>query len=90
MLEGAPKAIGCWVYGDGNGAWMRIQLNKGVYAGNVYVDWVGWKYIENAIPTTAKFPNELCWGVRLLGTATVANGKKGTIYVDCLRAVYDF
>ena len=90
VLEGQPKAIGCWVYGDGNGEWMRIQLKTAAYAGDVYVDWVGWKYIENDIPSTAAFPNTLHWGVRLLGTASVANGKKGTIYVDGLRAVYDF
>ena len=89
-LEGQPKAIGCWIYGDGNGAWVRIQLAPSAYAGDVYVDWVGWKYVENAIPTTASFPYRLVWGVRVLGTPNTANGKKGTIYVDGLRAVYDF
>ena len=89
-LEGQPKAIGCWVYGDGNGVWLRIQLAPAAYAGDVYVDWVGWRYVENAIPATASFPYRLVWGVRVLGTANVANGKKGTIYVDGLRAVYDF
>lgn len=90
ILEGQPKAIGCWIYGDGNGEWIRIQLSPAAYAGDVYVNWVGWKYIENAIPSTATFPYQLVWGVRVLGTASVANGKKGTIYVDGLRAVYDF
>lgn len=89
-LEGQPKAIGCWIYGDGNGAWVRIQLAPSAYAGDVYVNWVGWRYVENAIPTTASFPYRLVYGVRVLGTASVANGKKGTIYVDGLRAVYDF
>ena len=68
---------------------MRIQLAPSAYAGDVYVDWVGWKYVENAIPTTAHFPYRLVWGVRVLGTPNIANGKKGTIYVDGLRAVYD-
>ena len=28
--------------------------------------------------------------VRLLGTATIANNTRGTIYVDSVRAVYDY
>lgn len=90
-LEGQPKAIGCWVYGDGNGCWLRIQLASAAYAGDTYVDWVGWKYIETPIPSNATFPYRLIYGVRVLCTAKTPNqGKKGTIYVDGLRAVYDF
>ena len=90
-LEGQPKAIGCWVYGDGNNTWLRIQLKPSAYAGDVFVDWVGWKYVETPIPTTAVFPYNLVWGVRVLSTPTTgAPNKKGTIYVDGLRAVYDF
>lgn len=91
LLEGQPKAIGMWVYGDGNGAWLRIQLAPAAYVGSTYVDWKGWKYIETPIPATAKFPYELMWGVRLLCTPKLsANYKKGTIYCDGLRAVYDY
>jgi len=90
-LEGQPKAVGCWVYGDGNGAWLRIQLAPAAYVGSTYVDWIGWKYIETPIPSTASFPYRLVYGVRLLCTPTTpAQNKKGTIYVDGLRAVYDF
>ena len=90
-LEGQPKAIGCWVYGDGNNAWLRIQLAPSAYAGDVFVDWVGWKYVETPIPSTASFPYKLIYGVRVLSTPTTgAPNKKGTIYVDGLRAVYDF
>lgn len=91
QLEGQPKAIGCWVYGDGNGSWFRIQLAPSSYVGDTYVDWVGWKYIETDIPSAAQFPYVLKWGVRLLCTKNTPNNyKKGTIYVDGLRAVYDF
>ena len=90
-LEGQPTAIGCWVYGDGNGAWLRIQLAPATYVGDTFIDWVGWKYIETEIPSTATFPYNLTWGVRLLSTPTTgAPNKKGTVYVDGLRAVYDF
>jgi LPXTG-motif cell wall-anchored protein len=91
VLDGQPEAIGLWIYGDNSGAWIRIQLTGGTYAGDVYVDWDGWKYIETPIPSTAPFPYELQWGIRLLATPNLrVNGKKGTIYVDGLRAVYDY
>ena len=90
-LEGQPKAIGCWIYGDGQGAWVRIQLAPAAYAGDTFVDWKGWKYIETPIPSTASFPYNLKWGIRVLSTPTTgAPNKKGTIYVDGLRAVYDY
>ena len=89
-LEGQPTAVGCWVYGDGNGGWFRIQLRGGKYVGDTYIDWVGWKYIETPIPTDVSYPIQIQRAVRLLGTASVCNYKKGTIYVDSLRAIYDF
>jgi len=90
-LEGQPKAIGCWVYGDGSGAWLRIQLAPTTYVGDTKVTWVGWKYIETVIPSTAKFPYQLKYGVRLLSMAnSPTQFKKGTIYIDGLRAIYDF
>ncbi len=90
ILEGQPTAIGAWVYGDGNGGWFRIQLSGGKYAGDTIIDWVGWKYIETPIPTDAPFPYVVQRAVRLLGTASIGNNKKGTIYVDSVRAIYDF
>lgn len=90
VLEGQPSAISAWVYGDGNGAWFRIQLAGGVYVGDVYVNWTGWKYIETPIPDGAEWPIEVHRVVRLLGTATTANNTKGTVYVDSVRAIYGF
>ncbi len=90
VLPGQPTAVGCWVYGDGNGAWFRIQLTGGKYVGDTYIDWVGWRYIETEIPTDAPYPYNLVRAVRLLGTASIANGTNGCIYVDSLRAIYDF
>ena len=90
VLEGQPKAISAWVYGDGQGGWFRIQLTGGKYAGDTKIDWVGWRYIETPIPTDAPFPYTVQKMVRLLGTATIANNTRGTIYVDSVRAVYDY
>lgn len=89
-LEGQPTAIGAWIYGDGNGGWFRIQLTGGKYAGDTYINWVGWKYIETTIPTDAPFPYQVQRAVRLLGTASIANNKRGAIYIDSVRAIYDF
>ena len=90
VLEGQPTAIGAWIYGDGNGGWFRIQLTGGKYAGDTRIDWTGWRYIETPIPIDAPFPYTVQRPVRLLGTATIANNTKGTIYVDSVRAIYDF
>lgn len=90
-LEGQPKAIGVWIYGDGKGAWIRIQLSGGKYVGSEHVTWKGWKYIETPIPEDAPFPYELIWGIRVLATPSLSvNNKKGTLYFDGLRAVYDY
>ncbi len=90
VLAGEPRAIGMWVYGDGSGAWLRSQLKVGVYVGDTYVDWLGWKYIETPIPAKAQLPYELHWGVRILAIPDgQVNGKKGTIYIDQLRIIYD-
>lgn len=90
VLEGQPTAIGAWVYGDGNGGWFRIQMTGNKYVGDTRIDWVGWKYIETPIPTDAPFPYTLQKVIRLIGTGTIANNTKGTIYVDSVRAIYDF
>ncbi len=90
-IPGQPSAIGMWVYGDGNGGWLRVQLAGGKHVGDTYVNWKGWKYIETPIPVDAPFPYKLQWGVRLLATPALdVNHKRGTIYVDQLRAIYDF
>lgn len=90
VLEGQPKAISAWIYGDGNDAWFRIQLSGAKYAGDTRINWVGWKYIETAIPTDAPFPYTVQKMIRLIGTSTIANHTAGTVYVDSVRAVYDY
>lgn len=89
-LPGQPGAIGAWVYGDGNGAWFKIQLAGGKLIGDTIIDFIGWRYIEIKIPLDTEHPYVLQKPVRLLGTPKIANNKKGTIYVDSIRAVYDF
>lgn len=47
-----PRALGLWVYGDGNGEIINIQLKSPAYVGLAYqdhyitVDFTGWRYFE--------------------------------------------
>lgn len=89
-LEGKPNAIGAWVYGDGKGAWFRIQLFGQHYIGDTIIDWVGWRYVETELPEDIDLPIRIQYAVRLVATTTKGNNIKGSIYVDSIRAVYDF
>jgi len=63
LPEHAQK-IGLWVYGDGNGAWLRAVLRDAEntqYVLNLAdeVDWTGWKYVEADIPDGIQSPLNL-------------------------------
>ncbi|MCJ8007809.1 SH3 domain-containing protein [Lederbergia wuyishanensis] len=92
ILHDYPKAIGMWVYGDGNNHLLRAQLRDGKghpfqidLAGKV--DWIGWKYVECKIPHGKSTPLTLDIPVRLLETND-NNKNAGKIYVDNIRSVY--
>lgn len=60
-LPGTPQRVGLWVYGDGNGAWLRGNLYQAgatspstINFGNV--TWTGWKYIEAEVPAGLTMP----------------------------------
>ncbi|MGZ0087157.1 phosphodiester glycosidase family protein [Caldibacillus thermoamylovorans] len=87
-----PQAIGMWVYGDGSGHWLRAQLQDG--RGRRFwidfarhVDWVGWKYVQAAVPSDVALPLMLETPVRYMETDA---GRKnaGVIYIDGLRAIF--
>ncbi|QOR66303.1 phosphodiester glycosidase family protein [Cytobacillus suaedae] len=91
-ISGQPKKIGMWVYGDGQGHWLRSQLkdSKGQeiqldFTKNL--DWVGWKYVEAAIPATVAYPLTMELPVRYMETSD-NNKNAGTIYIDQIQAVY--
>lgn len=90
ILSGQPKAIGFWVYGDNNGGWLKVLLGEGKLLGNTKINFTGWKYIEIDIPLDTDYPYILKKAIRLIGTPNIANNKKGTIYIDSIRAIYDF
>ncbi len=92
ILEDYPEAIGMWIYGDGNGHWLRAQMRDG--GNNAFpidfttaVDWEGWKYVEAPVPKGKATPLKLDMPVRLMETSN-DNKDAGTIFADNIRAVY--
>lgn len=91
-IEGYPKTIGMWVYGDGMGHWLRAQLRDGDNKAfaidfDTNVSWTGWKYVEADIPAGKPTPIKLDLAVRYMETNN-DNKNAGTIYVDNIRATY--
>lgn len=97
QIEGYPTAIGMWVYGDGKGHWLRGMLQDGTGDNfdmdftprNVGVNWVGWKYVEAAIPQDKTLPLYISTPVRYIETD---NHKKsaGVLYIDNIRLIYGY
>lgn len=91
-LKGHPKKIGMWVYGDGKGHWLRMQLKDGS-GQEVQLDftknlnWTGWKYIEAAVPQNVKTPLVIEAPVRYMETSDT-NKNSGAIFIDQIQAVY--
>lgn len=91
-LEGEPKGIGMWVYGDGKDHWLRYRItdsNGTLYYRNfaVEVDWTGWKWV------TGKFPEDISYPVTLkniyIAEINESMKDKGSIYIDNLKALYE-
>nr|WP_232251187.1 phosphodiester glycosidase family protein [Actinoalloteichus sp. GBA129-24] len=63
LPEGTQR-IGLWVNGDGNGAWLRLELRDGADSPAVLglaasVDWTGWRYVETELPAGLAAPVRL-------------------------------
>lgn len=63
-LPADTQKMGLWVYGDGNGAWLRAVLRDASNTQHVLtlaseVDWTGWKYVETNIPDGIQSPLKL-------------------------------
>ena len=97
-----PSSIGMWMYAtpeaqgywlrmnivDGNGKTQTINLNQEKPG----INWTGWKYIEADIPASFTGPFKISGtqAVRLMVTKSgiTVPLRKGTIYIDNIRAVY--
>ncbi|KAF6509683.1 N-acetylmuramoyl-L-alanine amidase/putative S-layer protein [Geobacillus stearothermophilus] len=87
-----PQAIGMWVYGDGSGHWLRAQLQDGsgrrIWIDFArHVDWIGWKYVQAAVPSDVALPLMLEMPVRYMET-DIGRKNAGAIYIDGLRAIF--
>ncbi|KAB8138114.1 metallophosphoesterase [Gracilibacillus oryzae] len=94
-IPGYPTKLGMWVYGDGQGHWLRAQLRDGdnnavpvnLTGSNPGVDWVGWRYVEASIPQGRPLPLSIDMPVRYMETSN-NNKTAGTLYVDDIRVMY--
>lgn len=90
-----PKKFGVWVYGDGKAPWLRAIFKDGSNANKTVdltsetqdVNWVGWKYVEVAIPQGWQLP------IRLNYLYSVETDKSkapytGSIYFDDMKFLY--
>lgn len=93
-LPGYPRRIGVWVFGDGQGHWLRAQLRDGsgaffwidLTAANPGVNWTGWRYVEAEVPAGKPLPLKF-EALRLMETKPELKNR-GVVYFDNLRAVY--
>lgn len=93
VMDGYPKKIGAWVYGDAGKHWLRAQFedsNGTKHTSDFTVtggfNWSGWKYVTANVPQGLPGPIEL----RQIYIAETNNLNKtsGTVYFDQVSAIY--
>ncbi|MDQ0875780.1 uncharacterized lipoprotein YddW (UPF0748 family)/fibronectin type 3 domain-containing protein [Paenibacillus sp. V4I3] len=92
-LQGLPKRLGLWVYGDGNNHWLRAQVKDSAgtvsaldFTSSNGLNWTGWKYITVSVPSSLRAPIKLN---QIYVAETKDNNKnKGALYFDQLTAFY--
>ncbi|WP_442601312.1 family 10 glycosylhydrolase [Paenibacillus sp. KN14-4R] len=93
-IDGLPKKIGMWVYGDGNNHWLRSQIQDSTgtkltvdFTSSNGLSWTGWKYVTTSVPSSLKTPIKLN---QIYIVETKDNNKNaGTVYFDHLSAFYN-
>ncbi len=87
-VPGQPRKLTMWVHGDGNGAWLRMQVRQGngvvTNLDGPTVSWEGWRQAELTVPEGAHYPL-LLQRVRLLETRASAQ-YTGQVTISDLRA----
>lgn len=94
VLTTKPKALGVWVFGDGENHWLRGTMTD--QSGKSFtidftkesgLEWKGWKYVKAPISASVSGPVAL---TQIYIAETSSNKKnKGSIYLDRLIAEYD-
>lgn len=92
-IQGNPKELGLWVYGDGAGHWLRgniIDGNGEKYTINFTeegeLNWTGWKYVRAQVPSDLPLPLKV--DRIYVAEAVKEKQNKGTLYFDKLQSVY--
>ncbi|GIP37731.1 hypothetical protein J31TS4_10110 [Paenibacillus sp. J31TS4] len=92
-LDGYPKKLGLWVYGDGNNHWLRAQLQDAAgskpaidFTSSSGLSWTGWKYVTASVPSGLQLPIKLN-NVYVAETKDT-NKNAGALYFDRLRSFY--
>lgn len=94
-LEGYPKKIGAWVYGDAGKHWLRAQFEDATGTNRPITDfttssgfnWNGWQYVTANVPQGLPQPIELRQ-IYIAETST-NNKNSGTVYFDQVSAIYN-
>ncbi|MGE9349706.1 phosphodiester glycosidase family protein [Isoptericola variabilis] len=88
VVPGQPRTLTAWVHGDGNGAWLRLQVRQGdgvvTNLDGPTVSWEGWRQVQLAVPEGVAFPLTL-QRLRVLETRA-AEQYTGEVVVSDLRA----
>jgi hypothetical protein len=90
-LPGEPTGISLWVYGDGDGAWLRGAYTDAAGArGTVtfarHVDWTGWKQLTAMLPPGVAYP--IRWTYVYVVETDPTKTPSGELYLSGLRALY--
>lgn len=92
-IEGLPKQIGVWVYGDAAKHWLRGVIIDGKgekhtvdFTEQGKLDWSGWKYVTAAVPQSLALP--IKFDRIYITEPNATNQNKGVLYFDKLQAVY--
>ncbi|WP_052476500.1 family 10 glycosylhydrolase [Cohnella kolymensis] len=92
-LQGSPKKLGLWVYGDAGNHWLRGQVQDASgartaidFTTSTGLNWNGWKYVTANLPAAIAGPVKLN---QIYVTETKDNNKNsGSLYFDQLKAFY--
>jgi len=91
-LPGEPTGVSVWVYGDGDGAWLRgaytdAKGDRGTVTFARHVDWQGWKQLTAQLPSGVAYP--IRWTYVYVVETDPAKTPSGEIFLSGLRALYN-
>lgn len=91
-LPGEPTGVSVWVYGDGDGAWLRgaytdAKGDRGTVTFARHVDWQGWKQLTASLPSGVAYP--IRWTYVYVVETDPTKTPSGEIFLSGLRALYN-